>query len=342
ERFRFDARVISALGRIIESRAPDIVQTHNVKSHFLFRLSSPARRRPWIAFHHGYTTTNLKMRAYNQLDRWSLRAADRVVTVSHAFARDLARLGVRPDRIRVLHNSIDAARANGEEIREEARSLKERMRIASDERIILAVGRLSREKGHADLIDALYAFGRIHGDLRARLIVVGDGPERERLEASAARLGLADRIIWAGQVGNVRPYYAMSDLLALPSHSEGSPNVLLEAMAAKLPVVATRVGGVPEIVTHGESALLVRPGDPDAMAHAIGAVLKGGAIAGDLALRAYATVVSRHSPEARLRALLNIYGELVTEPGRGDLSKEFSRPDDSISRAAVLDREPTA
>ena len=350
ERFRFDRRVIRALGRILESKAPDIVQTHNVKSHFLFRLSGPANRRPWIAFHHGYTTTSLTMQAYNQLDRWSLRAADRVVTVSQAFARDLARLGVRQDRIRVLHNSVDASRAASEEITEAARSLKARMGIASGERIILSVGRLSHEKGHADLIDALDALRGLHAESRARLVIVGDGPERPRLEAAAARLGLADRIVFAGQVHNVRPYYAMADLLALPSHSEGSPNVLLEAMAAKLPVVATRVGGVPEIVTDGESALLVKSGDPRAMAHAMEAALKDDALRSRLALRAYETAVSRHSPEARLRVLLNIYRELIPESGRGELSdelsREFSIPDDLVPDASGLsrnlDRKPTA
>lgn len=344
ERFRFDRRVIPALSRILESKAPDIVQTHNVKSHFLFRLASPAKRWPWIAFHHGYTTTNLRMQAYNQLDRWSLRAADRVVTVSHAFARDLARLGVRQDRIRVLHNSVDAGRATSEEIGEAARSLKARMGIASGERIILSVGRLSREKGHADLIDALDAFRRLHAGVRARLVIVGDGPERPRLEAAAARLGLADSVVFAGQVRDARPYYAMSDLLALPSHSEGSPNVLLEAMAAKLPVVATGVGGVPEIVTDGESALLVKPGDPRAMAHAIGTALKDDSLRSGLALRAYETVLSRHSPEARLRVLLNIYRELIPENAQDEIckelsqgpgkepGKEFSRPDDLVRK----------
>lgn len=325
ERFRFDRRVIPALRRIVESAEPSIVQTHNVKSHFLFRLSRPARTAPWVAFHHGYTTTNLKMRAYNQLDRWSLRGADRVVTVSHAFALDLSRLGVRQDRIRVLHNSVDAGRMMDEETKAEAASLRARIGVASGERIILAVGRLSREKGHSDLIRALDALRQIHRDVRARLVVVGDGPERPRIEAAAARLGLADRVMFAGQVSNVRPYYAMSDLLALPSHSEGSPNVLLEAMAAKLPVVATEVGGVPEIVTHSESALLVKPRDPESMARAIGAVLRDGSLARGLIENAYAMAINRHSPEARLRALLDIYRELIPESGRGHSSDELSR-----------------
>jgi hypothetical protein len=87
ERFPFDLRVVPALREVVARRAPDIVETHHVKSHFLYRLSGAWRRRPWVAFHHGYTSTDAKVRLYNHLDRWSLRAAHCVITVSQAFAR---------------------------------------------------------------------------------------------------------------------------------------------------------------------------------------------------------------------------------------------------------------
>jgi glycosyltransferase involved in cell wall biosynthesis len=310
ERFRFDPRVVAGLRDLFDRLAPDIVQTHNVKSHFLMRLSGLCRERPWIAFHHGYTATDLKMRAYNQLDRWSLGAAARVVTVSRAFARDLARAGVSPERIRVLHNSIalDGAAVAGEE---NARSLRSRLGVEDGERVVVAAGRLSREKGHADLIAALDHLRRLRPSLKVRLVIVGDGPERRPVAEAARALGLLDRVVFAGQVEDVRPYYAIADLLSLPSHSEGSPNVLLEAMAARLPVVATRVGGVPEIVTHGESALLVAPHDPRAMAEAIAAIFADAGLAERLAASARASVAARHSPEARLRSLAEIYRELA-------------------------------
>src|SRR5712691_2765371 len=106
EAARFDLRVIPALRRIIKRRAPDIIVTHQVKSHFLMKLSRLWRQYPWAAFHHGYTTTDRKMRAYNHLNRWSLPDADKVITVCEAFARELSSAGVRPERIYVQHNSI--------------------------------------------------------------------------------------------------------------------------------------------------------------------------------------------------------------------------------------------
>jgi glycosyltransferase involved in cell wall biosynthesis len=103
-------------------------------------------------------------------------------------------------------------------------------------------------------------------------------------------------------------------VLALPSHSEGSPNVLLEAMAAGLPVVATRVGGVPEIVAHEESALLVDARDPQAFAAAVGRVLTDGELARALAARAGALAATRFSPESYRHSLVEIYRELISSP----------------------------
>ena len=106
ERRRFDLAVIPQIKRIIAERKPDIIQTHNVKSHFLMRVSGLWRTYPWLAFHHGYVTTDFKMRCYNQLDRWSLRAPHHILAVCGAFARDLERRGIARDRITVQHNSV--------------------------------------------------------------------------------------------------------------------------------------------------------------------------------------------------------------------------------------------
>lgn len=312
ERRRFDLQVVVGLQRLAAESNPDIIQTHNVKSHFLMRLSGLANRHRWIAFHHGYTTTDAKMRAYNQLDRWSLKAAARVVTMSQAFARQLENLGVATERIRVLHNAVDVE-AVASVSEEAAATLRERLNIAASERVVLAIGRLSQEKGHKDLLAAFARLVKQDAALPVRLVIVGEGPEDRRLAEASAAAGLADRVIFAGQVANVREYYAMADVLVLPSHSEGSPNVLLEAMAAGVPVVATAVGGVPEIVTPEETALLVKARDTEALAQAMKRLLNDRGLAEQLAERARLQVTARHTPTARLRSLLELYAELMPE-----------------------------
>src|SRR5207248_7230096 len=119
----------------------------------------------------------------------------------------------------------------------------------------------------------------------------------------AAQSGIGQRIIFAGQVTDVRPFYAMSDAFVLPSHTEGSPNVLLEAMAARVPIVATAVGGVPEIVENEESALLVPANDPAALAAAIVRLLTDADLGRRLTMNAAETVSKNHSPEEYVRSL---------------------------------------
>lgn len=315
ERFRFDAGVLAGLRQVVARRAPDVIETHHVKSHFLLRLSGLWRHRPWVAFHHGYTTTDAKMRAYNRLDRWSLRKAGRIVTVSRAFARDLAGEGLPPDRIRALHNAIPADWGHlegGEDARDEAaRALREHLKIAPDERVVLAVGRLSQEKAHTDLVAALAHLRRLHPTLNARLVIAGAGPEREAIGRAAAEAGVGSQVVFAGQVSDIVPFYALADVLALPSLSEGSPLTLLEAMAVGVPIVATRVGGVPEMVTDKESALLVAPRDVGALAAALGLVLTDARLADELAANARTALIRHHTPAAHHRARIAIYRELL-------------------------------
>jgi glycosyltransferase involved in cell wall biosynthesis len=313
ERFRFDLGVLQLLRQIVASRAPDIVLTHHCKSHFLLKLSGLRQRYPWVAFHHGYTKTSRRERIYNWMDHLSLPSAHQVITVCHAFARELANVGVAPERIHVQHNAI---RFEQPPISEEVNSLKAQLAIASDERLVLAIGRLSSEKAHVDLISAIRYLNEIHPQNKARFVIVGEGPERRRLEGKAASLGLSNHVTFVGQTNNVKPYYAAADLFVLPSHSEGSPYVLLEAMAAGVPIVATAVGGVPEMVVNNESALLVPAHNPRAMAEGIGNVLIDTNLARALVANASARVSANYSPEKYVRALVDIYGTILSDGSR--------------------------
>ncbi len=306
ERFLFDWRVIADLKRIAERYGTDLLQTHSVKSHFLARASGLYRRYPWVAFHHGYTTTDLKMRLYNQLNRWSLPAARRVVTVCGAFARGLEREGVARERLRVLHNTVAIRPTPRAGV---AEALRAQYKIPPEARVLLSVGRFSREKAHIDLIRAWEHLRRIEPARSAVLVLAGDGPERPRVEAAVQLAHLEDRVVFAGHQSDIAPWYALADVVVLPSHSEGSPNVLLEAMAAGVPVVATAVGGVPEIVAHETSALLVPPGAPEEMARAILRLLSDADLAGRLAANATTCIAARHTPESYHRALVGIYLE---------------------------------
>jgi glycosyltransferase involved in cell wall biosynthesis len=311
ERFRFDTNVIHVLRAIVARHAPDIIQTHGVKSHFLVKSSGLGRQHHWVAYHHGYTATDLKMRAYNQLNRWSLPSADRVITVCGEFAKQLIGSGVQKDRITMRHNSVVAPR---NVTSDERKCLRERFGLSGTESVVVSVGRLSREKGHADLIDAMSLLRELNAELKFKLLIVGDGPELQSLQRAARRHGLDQHVMFVGHVSDVATHYAIADVMALPSHSEGSPNVLLEAMAAGVPIVATSVGGVPEIATAEHDALLVPARNPSLFAEALGRVLTELELAQNLKNNAIARA-SQFSPAAHAGSLIQIYQELVSVPG---------------------------
>ncbi|MBV8550398.1 MAG: glycosyltransferase family 4 protein [Acidobacteriaceae bacterium] len=308
ERGRFDLKIFSSIHQTIEDAIPDIIQTNSVKSHFLIKAAGVHRSRPWIAFHHGYTATDLKMTCYNQLDRWSLRSADRVVIPCRAFKSQLLAAGVSDERICILHNAADIVTG---EPAEGAMSLRMRLGIDRDARFLLAVGRMSYEKGQMDLIHAVCHMWRSSPQLKWKLVLVGFGPEQPKLEAEVRRLGLQSRVVLASNVPDVLPFYCAADIFVLPSHSEGCPHVIFEAMAAGVPIVATCAGGIPEILTHRETAVLTPPRQPDLLASAIASLLESPLIARAYACKAKEMLRSRFSLDAYTRSLLGIYQEVL-------------------------------
>jgi glycosyltransferase involved in cell wall biosynthesis len=312
ERRAFDPGILPRLRDAVERFRPQILQTHNYKFHFLVRFAGLARGAVWLAFHHGYTATKPRVRLYNQLDRWSLRAAARVVTVCRPFARELERRGVPGGRISIQHNSVPPFEAPPEA---ETAAWKQRLGIPAESLVTVAVGRLSKEKAHADLLEALAALRRQRPSLAFRAIVAGDGPERGNLARRAAALDLDRVVIFAGQQADVKPCYALADVFVLPSHTEGSPNALLEAMAAGKAIVAAAVGGVPEIVRDGETALLFPAGRIESLARAIARLLEDRALARRLGAAARIAAAA-YTPEAYCRAILGIYRELAPAPNQ--------------------------
>ncbi|MGH9680488.1 MAG: glycosyltransferase family 4 protein [Candidatus Acidiferrales bacterium] len=306
ERRRFDTKVIPQLRAAIENRHTDLIWSNSVKSHFLVRWAGLNRSRRWAAFHHGYTTTDAKVRIYNRLDRWSLPAADRVLTSSAAFVKELEQKNVGPGRIHVQHMPIRPFEPASAQQKAE---LRQRLKIDDSMRVLLCVGRLSREKGHADLIRALPKIRELSGNLALRLILVGEGPERAPIENLCRGLALTDVVKLAGQQESVNAYYGIADVFVLPSHSEGCPNVLLEAMAAGVPVVASNVGGIPEVVTNGKEAILVKTQDPAGLASATAWLLQDHTLR-DRLVSSAREVIARKTPEAYFKSIARIFGQV--------------------------------
>lgn len=266
ERFAFDPKTLVDAVRLAKKLDAAIVQSHEYKSHTVAFFVSRVLGIPWIAFAHGWTRENRKVEFFHSIDRLLLKRATQVVAVSPGLAEEVARLcgGREPE---VILNGVDAG-----ELKRElgGDALREKLGAGPGDILIGAVGRLSREKGQEVLLRA-FAAARPHLPT-GRLVIVGDGPDRAALEALAHSLGIAERTRFTGFQRATADYYEAMDLLVLPSLSEGLPNAVLEAMALGTPVLATRVGGVGEIITHGANGWLVEPGRPEAMGRRLAAL----------------------------------------------------------------------
>lgn len=253
----------------LRSLRADVLLCHGYKPDIIGYLAARRAGVPVVAVSRGWTWATLKVRAYEWLDRRVLNRVDHVVCVSGGQAAKVCRAGVAPGKITVIHNSIDIGRF----ARTDPSGAKALAGLFGTvpSRIAMAVGRLSPEKGFGKLVECA-AMLRERG-MDVGFVLVGEGPEREALEREIARARLAGRFILAGFRKDVDRLIPHADLLVQSSFTEGMPNVVLEAMAASVPVVATSVGGTPEVVDDGVTGLLVRPGRADALAAGVTAVL---------------------------------------------------------------------
>jgi glycosyltransferase involved in cell wall biosynthesis len=191
-----------------------------------------------------------------------LHQADLIVGVSRQVTQDFLRDGTPPERTRTIYNGIDFARLSAGQ----ACSACHQLGIAPASLVITAAGSLVHRKGHDVL---LRAFAQLPRDRDIRLVIAGDGPERAAYEALAGDLGVRPRVHFVGHAGRMADIYRASDIVALASRADAFGLVLAEAGYFRLPAVATKVGGIPEVIEDGVTGLLVPPDDPDALATAI-------------------------------------------------------------------------
>lgn len=298
-------RAVRELTAFLRGNFADVLVTHGYKSNLLGR---PAARRagiPIVSVSRGWTGENLKVRCYEAFDRVHLRFMDRVVCVSAGQADRVRRAGVPPDKVRVIRN---AARLEAFAGRDPASRVRLR-EPGSDGPVVLAAGRLSAEKGFQVLVEAAPAI--LAAVPAARLVIFGDGPLRASLERRVAALGLTDRVSLPGFRDDLDRLIPSADLVVLPSLTEGLPNVALESAAAGVPVVATAVGGTPEVVVDGRTGFLVPPADAPALAGRVIDLLRDRVMARAFGAAARRRVEEHFSFHAQAAAYRRLFAEVA-------------------------------
>jgi len=237
---------------------PGVAHTHGYHADVLLRSVAQGLSIPTLATAHGFTGGGRKNRLFEWLQRRSHARMDGSVAVSSPVAERLAKAGVDRSRLRVIRNAWAAPGAFL--AREEARN---RLGIPPSATVVGWVGRITPEKGPDVAVEAL---ALAHQDVT--LSVLGAGRLERGLRDRARQLGIESRLRWHGVIPDAWKYFRAFDAWCLSSHTEGTPLTLLEAMAAEVPVIATRVGGVPDVVNE-DQAFLVPPSDPRALASAM-------------------------------------------------------------------------
>jgi len=267
-----DVFAMVRLARIIRRVRPHILHTHTAKAGAIGRFAAllAGDARPPIIVHtfHGHVLRGyfgpLRSRMFAALERVLARSTTCLVAVSPQVRDDLVRLGVAPEeKFIVIRLGIELE----DRVDSDTDGRAETRRLLGIPSEAFTVGWIGRMTGIKRTDDVLLAFKRLRArGVDARLCMVGDGPDRAAIERRAHDLGIVRDTLFLGYQESVAPFYAAFDAFILPSANEGTPVTAIEALAAGRPVVATRVGGVPDVVRDGEDGFLVEAGDVEALA----------------------------------------------------------------------------
>jgi len=293
--------------RYAQKEGIDLLHSHGYKGNILLGLiHKRIRKIPLITTLHGWTSTDsfTRMKVYERLDSFCLRFMDAVILVnksmfSHPRVRN--REGLKTF---VIDNGIPLANCDFP-LQKEQQNVPNQWFDRKKGYTIGSIGRLSQEKGYRYLIEALYLL--IHNGIDANLIIMGEGKDRYTLEGLTKKFELADRVLMPGYCANARDYLPYLDVFVLPSLTEGLPITVLEAMQSKVPIVAARVGGVPDVLENEKDGLLIEPRNPEALANAIQRIHDDPELKNSFVTSAYTKVVNSYTTEKMARKYLEVY-----------------------------------
>ena len=304
-RGKADLGAFSRLFKHLRSQRPTILHTSLFHANLPGRITGSLVGVPIIISSERTMAMESEWRYW--LNRWTINMVDRVVAVSKNVGDFcITHIRLPAQKVVVIHNGVEILPLSPY-AKEQARQA---LGLPQEALVCGAVSRLKPVKGIDDL---LIAFAQVREKQDAHLVIVGEGSERQRLEELVRKIGCSDRVIWAGYRDDVLQLLPAFDLFIQSSHHEGLPNTVLEAMAASLPVVATGVGGTPELVVNGKTGLLVPPGDPAALAGAISVLLEKPESRGKMGQAGRQRVKMHFSVDEMVRKTEQLYEQLLTE-----------------------------
>jgi glycosyltransferase involved in cell wall biosynthesis len=309
------------LAKLIRRERPQILHTHTAKAGTVGRVAAllAGSRRPPIIVHtfHGHVLRGyfgpLRSLFFRLLERRLAAGTTALIAVSPQVRDDLVALGIAPrERFVVIRLGIEL----DERVSPDRNGRGESRRYLGIPGDRFAVGWIGRMTAVKRTDDVLVAFKRLRdGGVDAVLCMVGDGPDRLQLEPRAHELGVNRDTVFLGYQEDVAPLYAAFDALVLPSGNEGTPVSVIEALAAELPVVATRVGGVPDVVRDGEDGFLVEAGATDDLADRLAQLARDPALRARMGKRGRERVLPRYAVDRLVDDVDELYRSLLSAAG---------------------------
>jgi glycosyltransferase involved in cell wall biosynthesis len=301
-----DWKVIYQLVKLCRDQQVSVWHAHEYKSNVLGLLV----RRFWpmklVTTVHGWGVHSGRAPLYNKIDRRCLRFYDKVICVSKNIQKECYQYGVAPHRCHLIHNAIDLEQFYRTLPTGEA---KARLAAPKTGLLIGAMGRLSPEKRFDLLVKAVASLACQGLDIH--LWIAGEGPERSKIEAEVEKHALHHRVKLLGLVADPRLFLQAVDIFVLSSEREGLPNVVLEAMAMETPVIATRIAGVPGLLSDGQCGALVDPGSAECLSKEIERMADSANERTRLAVAARQRVEQDYSFERRMQRVANLYDHVL-------------------------------
>ena len=297
-------RVIWALYRIFRQQRFDLLHSHGYFADVCALPIARLRRIPALSTCHGFVNTNWKLRLNNRMDLWALKLCKRLLAVSDGIRNGLEEQGINKERIQVITNAvpIPPLATQGDKGRY---CFRRKQGISPEEFVFVYVGRLSEEKGLYYLLEAFA--GLIRSDICARLFLIGDGPQFEMLKQRVTELDLTRQILLTGFQKQISPWLAIADCFVLPSLTEGTPMSMLEAMAAGVTILATEVGGVPDVIASNVNGLLVPSANAEALQKGMSQIIAQPELREKYRREARKTVEVHYSIQPWCQKILQIY-----------------------------------
>ena len=304
---QMDRTVPGRLRDLVRSTNSDVVHSHGYKADVYAYWALRGADTPLVATCHNWIDAGVALRLYGVLDRRALRRFAAVIAVSEGVRRRLIAGGVSRDKVHLIRNGVDLQPFAGIKRAPAANE------AADGPFTVGLVARLSHEKGVDLFLQA--AAGVVEHVPGTRFVVGGDGPDRGTLHKLLEELHLGQRAQLAGRQDDMPAFYAGLDVLVLSSRQEGMPMALLEGMASGLPIVATTVGEVPQVVLEGETGLLVPPENPVALADAVTELLRTPERFREMGRRGRARVTQEFSADQMATAYLEVYKQVCHGSG---------------------------